>query len=337
MIPNRNLNMLLMAVFLTGLLVAPPSFAGAIRIRIGHDRSLTHGVNIGLLQFKQAVETRTNRTISLEIIPESALGEGRSLLEQVLMGNIQMAVIPLYLTLHLVPQAAVLELPFQFHHRHTAYRMLDGEYREVLFDLYRGAGLPALAWVDFGGAAVVNARRPLYRPEDFRGLRINGPESPLFYDTMSALQAVPGSLRGNELAEALEKRDVNALLIPLDQIPDTSLKDTNRFVTVSFQTLHLGVLVINNSFWKELAPKFRSILREAAYDFEIINRGYQTQQEIHALRECLSKGLNVVYLSFSDRRQFRDKMNPVYENWRHILGPEWFDAFASAVTAESTF
>ena len=311
--------------------------AATVRIRLAHTESLTHAVNVALLVFKHKVETLTNQIIEVEVIPESRMGDARSLLDQVLLGHIQLAVIPIRLTLNMVPQAALAEMPFFFDNRKAGFNALNGDYRDALFPLFEEKGLVPLAWVHFGSLAVINAGKPLQGPEDFRKLRINDGEDPLFYDAMRALEAIPSSLSGEALTAAMENGDIQALQIPLALVLDTNQQKINRFVTASFQLMDMGLLVTNAAFWQGLLPKFRAILREAADDFEAVNRGYQVQQEVDLLRKAAARGLSVDVMDRKQRALFRHKMAPLYENWRHLLGPKWFDTFSNALAEEDLY
>ena len=328
--------------FFPVILLVVLSFAGSsslclastIELRLAHSRPLAHSVNIGALAFKHRVETATSKTIGVEVIPEGRMGEDRSLLEQVLAGNLEMAALPLRYTLQIVPQSSLPGMPFFFTDRRRTFRILDGEFRKALFDLFDPKGLAALAWVYYGVPAIVNGEKPLERPQDFRGLRVNGPEDPLFYDTMTALEAIPSALGKERLAQALKSREVTAAQISLDQVLSPELKTVNRFITVPFRGIDLGILVINGRVWSELAPKFKAILLKAAEDFEDVNRGYQVQQEVYALAGAQSRGLSVLWLDQEDLKAFKTRMAPLYENWRQWIGAEWFNTLSRGV-AES--
>jgi len=311
--------------------------AATLRIRAAHTESLTHAVNVALLVFKHKTETLTNQIIEVEVIPEGRIGDAPSLFDQMLLGQIQLAVIPIRLTLNMLPQAALAEMPFFFDNRKAGFRALNGDYRDALFPLFEDKGLVPLAWVYYGSLAVINAGKPLHNPEDFKGLRINGREDPLFYDSMRALGAVPSSMSGEALTGAVENGDVQALQIPLDLVLNANQQKINRFVTASFQMLDMGLLVINAAFWQGLVPKFHAILREAADDFEAVNRGYQVQQEVDLLRKATARGLSVKVMGKNQRALFRQKMTPLYENWRHLLGPGWFDTFSNILAEQNLY
>ncbi|MBI4773149.1 MAG: TRAP transporter substrate-binding protein [Deltaproteobacteria bacterium] len=311
--------------------------AATLRVRVAHTESLTHAVNVALLVFKYKVETLTNQIIEVEVLPEGRMGDDASLLEQVLLGEIQLSVIPIRLTLSMVPQAALAEMPFFFDNPKSGLGALNGDYSDALFPLFEEKGLVPLAWVHYGSLAVIDADKPLHDPEDFNGLRINGPEDPLFYDSMRALGAVPSSLSGEPLTGAVENGDVQALQIPLALVLEANQEKINRFVTASFQSMDMGLLVANAAFWQSLVPKFRAILREASDDFEAVNRGYQVQQEVDLLRKAAARGLSVEVMDENQRALFRQKMTPLYENWRHLLGPKWFDTFSNALAEKDIY
>ncbi len=321
-----------------GMILRPtPGLAGPV-IKIGHVAPPFHGQHLGLEHFARYLEEHSNGRFKCKIFPLGQLGGERSLAEQVQTGTLPMAVITTAVLSNFVPQAGVLDLPFLFPDRHTAYAVLDSPVREKIFACFPAKGFVALTFMENEFRDLTNSQRPIREPADLKGLKIRTMESPIFIDTFKALGAEPVPMPFPEVYNALEQKVIDGQDNPLFTSILVKFTEVNHFVTSSHHVLTETVMIVNRDFWERLKPADRKLFRTGAYEAMIVNRAVNLEGELKLPRLKISipayireKKLDYVELTPAQREKFRAAVAPVYKKYRKIIGPEIFDAVLARV------
>jgi tripartite ATP-independent transporter DctP family solute receptor len=341
---------LILSVALILLSAAPTAAAPKLVIKYGHVAPPFHGQTVGVEHFKRYVEEKTNHEIEVKHFPASQLGGERSLAEQVQAGTLEMATITTAVLSNFVPQAAVVDLPFLFPDRRTAYAVLDSEVRDLLFRYFPAKGFMALGWTENEFRDLTNSKRPIRRPEDLKGLKIRLMESPVYLDTFRQLGVNPVPMPFPEVYNALQQGVIDGQDNPLYTSILMKFTEVNKYVTITHHILTECVQIMNLDLWNRLPDRYKKVIREAAYEVELVNRGHTAQDKLAlSLRKKVDKatgkvipgpsiyeearrqGVQIIELTDEERQAFKDAMKPVYEKYRKIIGPEVFDAFMAKV------
>jgi TRAP-type C4-dicarboxylate transport system substrate-binding protein len=116
-------------------------------IKIGHAAAKEHFAQSSFEKFKELVESNSKGKIKVEIYPEGELGGERKMLEQALLGELTM-IAPASAPLDAVSKyMAVLDLPYLFNDRDTAYKALDGEIGQEILDSLSDKGIIGLVFL----------------------------------------------------------------------------------------------------------------------------------------------------------------------------------------------
>jgi tripartite ATP-independent transporter DctP family solute receptor len=334
-IAKKYLLLFLFLIFTLG--AAAPALAGPV-IKIGHVAPPFHGQHVGLEYFARYLSEHSNGRFKCKIFPLGQLGGERSLAEQVQTGTLPMAVITTAVLSNFVPQVGVLDLPFLFPDRRTAYAVLDSPVREKIFACFPAKGFVALTFMENEFRDLTNSKRPIHRPADLKGLKIRTMESPIFIDTFKALGAEPVPMPFPEVYNALEQKVIAGQDNPLFTSILVKFTEVNRFVTRSHHVLTETVMIVNRDFWQRLQPADRKLFRRGAYEAMIVNRAVNFEGELKLPRIGISipaylrkHQLDYVELTPAEQAEFRRAVAPVYRKYREKIGPEIFDAVLARV------
>ncbi|NPA24830.1 MAG: DctP family TRAP transporter solute-binding subunit [Deltaproteobacteria bacterium] len=329
-------------LILSLLLIAGPALAGPV-IKIGHVAPPFHGQHIGLEHFSRYLAEHSDGRFRCKVFPSGQLGGERSLAEQVQTGTLPMAVITTAVLSNFVPQIGVVDLPFLFPDRRTAYAVLDSPIREKLFACFPPKGFVALTFMENEFRDLTNSKHPIRKPEDLKGLKIRTMESPIFIDTFKTLGAEPVPMPFPEVYNALEQGVIDGQDNPLFTSILVKFTEVNHFVTRSQHVLTATVLVANRDFWGRLKPADQELFQTAAYEAMIVNRAVNLEGELKLPRIGLSipaylreKKLDYVELTPAERQRFRQAVDPVYKKYRAKIGPAIFDAVLDQVKKQQT-
>jgi tripartite ATP-independent transporter DctP family solute receptor len=319
-------------------------------IKFGHVAPTFHGQSVGADHFAKYVMEKTNGEVEVRTYPMGQLGGERSMAEQVQSGTLQVAAITCAVLSNFVPQAALIPLPFVFPDRRTAYAVLDSEIRDKLFSYFPAKGFMALGFTENEFRDLSNSKRPIRKPEDLKGLKIRLMESPVYLDTFRQMGVNPVPMPFPEVYNALQQGVIDGQDNPLYTSILMKFTEVNKYVTITHHILTECPIVANIDWWNTLPAKYQKILREAAYETEVVNRG-------HTMRDKLSmsvmakkdpktgkvtpgpsiyavarkQGVQIIELTPSEREAFKEAMTPVYKKYRDIIGPDLFDAFMAKI------
>ena len=97
-------------------------------------------------KFAELVKERTNGAYEIEIHPNGALGDERTMLESMQMGTLDMGIITSGPFVNFSSAMGVLDMPFLFANNEEAYKVLDGEIGKELLGTLEDADLKGLAY-----------------------------------------------------------------------------------------------------------------------------------------------------------------------------------------------
>jgi C4-dicarboxylate-binding protein DctP len=308
---------------------------GARTIRYTHFQPgrLDQPKHAAALAFKAHVEAASGGRLRVEIFPAGQLGNANSVMEQLRLGSLEMAVVhdggisPVFKTF------GVFALPFAFDDQSVAWAVLDGAYgREVAEAMRRDVQIRLMAYADNGVRHFTNNRRPLATPEDLRGLKIRVQPAPVFLRLVEAFGASPSAIDWAELPAALAQGTVDGQENGVTNILAGSLFQHQRFVTLNGHVYSLHAYLISDRFWGRLSAEEKSIVSQATDIAKWIHRGMTTAQDANAETILKEKGMQVTALSPAQREAWRRVAQPPVRAYLEgEVGKPWVDRLIAAV------
>ncbi len=308
-----------------------PVFAD--KVKFGHVAPPFHGQAKGVDAFAAYVKEKTNGKIDIATFPAGQLGGERSMAEQVQGGTLQMAALTTAVLQNFVPQSAILDMPFIFPDRKTAYATLDDpEVQEKIFSYFPKKGFIAIGWTENEIRDFTNNKRPVRTPEDIKGLKVRVMNSPVYLDTFKQLGASPVGIPFPETYNALQTGVIDAQENPILTSVLMKFTEVTKHVTRTQHCLTECIIVIGVDYWESLSDDERKIFREAAR--VAINTNRKVNAKLH---EALPKSnisiadyakqneIEILELTVEEREAFRQAMVPVWNKYRKKIGDDLFD------------
>ncbi|MBA4417917.1 MAG: C4-dicarboxylate ABC transporter substrate-binding protein [Syntrophus sp. (in: bacteria)] len=309
---------------------------GKMIVRYGHTEHKNHPQHEGALAFAKYVNDKTGGEIEVQVFPLGQLGTERAMAEQVQVGTLQMTAVSASVLANFVKEVGIIEMPFIYPDRSTAYKTLDD--KEVWQRLYRyceAKGFVFIGYTEDGFRDLTNSVRPIRKPEDLKGLRIRVIKGPLFIDTFRTLGAKAVFFPFPEIYTALKQKLIDGQDNPLFTSALMGFPEVSRFATITDHMLSEGIMVVNKKFWDSLSPRQQGVLREAANVQTQVNREGSAKGYADAVERAKAQGAEVLLLDGAGREAFKFAVKPVYEKYRNVFGTEWFDFFIRKVESLS--
>src|SRR3974390_2437429 len=171
----------------------------------------THPMNIRAREMAAAIKQETNGRFELQIFPSSQLGSDTDTLSQIRSGGVEFFTLSGLILSTLVPAASINGMGFAFPDYDTVWKAMDGDLGAYIRAQIAKANLIAMERIwDNGFRQTTTSTKPVQTPDDFRGMKLRVPVSPLWTSMFKALAASPASIHFNEVYSALQTKIVDA-------------------------------------------------------------------------------------------------------------------------------
>jgi tripartite ATP-independent transporter DctP family solute receptor len=218
------------------------------------------------------------------------------------------------------PLAGIITLPYVFKSLDDIGSTMSGELGKVLEEKLEEKGFTVLAWwVGTGFRSVNNSVRPIYKPEDMKGMKIRVMEDPVSVDTFKAFGAIPVPIAWGELHAALQTKTVDAHENNPQVIDKYGFIEMAKYYSLTEHTNYGIPVVISTKKLNSLGEEAKNILFEAA------------KMAGSAVRECADVTIGEAYEGIKaqggevnqvDKDAFIDAAKPVIEKYKKQFGEE---------------
>ena len=322
-------------------MMAGGTAVSAAEVKFGHVAPPFHGQSKGVDAFAAYVKEKTEGRIDIATFPAGQLGGELSLAEQVQAGTLQIAAVTTAVMQNFVPQASILDMPFIFPNRATAYATLDDEeFQEKFFSYFPKTAFVAIGWTENEIRDFTNNSRPVRTPADIKGLKVRVMNSPIYIDTFKQLGASPVGIPFPETYNALQTGVIDAQENPILTSVLMKFTEVNKYVTMTQHSVTECVIVVGIDYWESLADADKAVFREAAKVAIDTNRKVNAELHMQLPKSGISiadyaaaNGIEIIELSDEERAAFRDAMRPVWDKYRQKIGDDLFDFVLAKIEA----
>jgi tripartite ATP-independent transporter DctP family solute receptor len=318
----------IVTVLILSFVVTPAAYGQVIQMKLGHFAADGHPGNLASKMFAEAVEKRTNGQIKVTIYPNNALGSPPEVLEQNILGAVDMSLPTQGQLGKYSKKFNCVMLPFAFKDYAQADKVLDGPFLKWAVPDLDKAGLVFLSNWEWGFRNLTNSKRPVVVPADVKGLKIRTPPELPTQAAMEALGAVVATINFNELQMALKQGVVDGQENPIAVIHSNKIYETQKYLTMTGHNYNTMVHVISKKTWDRLTPEQQKIVREESKKAGDWMRKTLRDAEANQIKELQKFGMQVTY---PDKAKFKALMKPAYDRMNAIAGEDNIKAFTKMV------
>jgi TRAP-type transport system periplasmic protein len=288
-----------------------------IKYRLGFSQPTDSPNYIRLKEMADRVHADTGGAMTIELFPESKLGNDSAMIAMVQKGELEM-----YLGGNvfgpLVPVTEMPGLPFTFRNSTEVFAALDGELGDHIRSEMAAKGLHAFRHgMDNGFHHLTTSTKPIRSVEDLAGMKIRTPVQKMTVEFFEALGAKPMTFTLNRLYEVCRDRIVDGQTDPLAIVVLLKLYEVQTYLSLTDHWWSGFTLIANPNAWNALPADIRAILdrhvetaaRAQRKDVEAINAG--------AIELLRAKGMVV---NKADTSGFRKPLAAFYARWKGIYG-----------------
>ncbi len=301
---------------------------GVIEMKLGHFAADSHPGNLAAKMFAEGVEKRTHGKIKVTIYPNNALGSPPEVLEQNILGAVDMSLPTQGQLGKYSKKFNCVMLPFIFDNYVQADKVLDGKFIDWAVPDLEKNGLVFLSNWEWGFRNLTNNKHPVNKPEDVKGLKIRTPPELPTQAAMEALGAIVATINFNELQMALKQGVVDGQENPVAVIYSNKLNEAQKYLAMTGHNYNTMVHVISKKTWDKLTPEQQKIVKEESHKAGEYMRKAVRDEEADQIKQLKAQGMEVTY---PDKALFKALMGPAYDRMKPIAGEENIAAFTKMV------
>jgi tripartite ATP-independent transporter DctP family solute receptor len=291
----------------------------------------THPMNVRAREMAAAIKQETNGGFDLQIFSNSQLGSDTDTLSQIRSGGVEFFTLSGLILSTLVPAASINGMGFAFADYDAVWRAMDGDLGAYVRAQIAKANLVAMDKIwDNGFRQTTTSTKPIQTPDNFRGMKLRVPVSPLWTSMFKALDASPASINFNEVYSALQTKVVDGQENPLAIISTAKLYEVQKYCSLTNHMWDGFWFLANRRAWEALPDDVRSIVAK-----HINAAGLKQRDDVAKLNASLQQDLAAKGLAFNrpDPAPFRDKLRAAgfYTEWKGKYGDEAWSLLEKAV------
>ncbi|MGN0298667.1 MAG: TRAP transporter substrate-binding protein [Lachnospiraceae bacterium] len=280
-------------------------------IRISHAQSEEHPEHIGLEAFKEYVEERLGDKYEVQIYPNELLGAAQRAIELTQTGAIDFVVAG---TANLETFDNIYEIfsmPYLFSSEEI-YKdfMNDTEYMEQIYESTDSSGLRVLTWYN-AGTRNFYAKKPIYTPDDLKGLKIRVQQSPASVSMVNAFGAAASPMSFGEVYTAIQQGVIDGAENNELALTNNKHGEVAKYFCYDMHQMVPDMLIGNLKFLESLSDEELQIFKEAAL--------LSTEVEMEEWNRCVEEAkeiaenkMGVTFIEV-DVTAFQDKVRDLQE------------------------
>src|ERR1700722_11191876 len=291
----------------------------------------THPMNVRAREMSAAIKQETSGAFDLRIFPSSQLGSDTDTLSQIRAGGVEFFTLSGLILSTLVPAASINGMGFAFPDYDTVWKAMDGDLGAYVRDQIAKTNLMAMEKIwDNGFRQTTTSTKPINSPDDFRGMKLRVPPSPLWTSMFKAFDAAPASINFNEVYSALQTKIVDGQENPLAIIATAKLYEVQKYCSLTNHMWDGFWFLANRRAWEDLPDDVRGIVAK-----HINAAALKERDDVAKLNATLQQDLAAKGLVFNqpDPASFRDKLRSAgfYTQWKAKYGDEAWSILEKSV------
>ena len=208
---------------------------------------------------------------------------------------------------------SIFNLPYLFSSAEAYHGAMDDpEVTDSIFLATKEAGFTAVTWLDAGTRNFYTVNKPIYEPEDLKGLKIRVQQSPTNIAMMTALGGSAAPMGFGEVYTALQSNVIDGAENNEMALTDNGHGNVCKYYSYDMHQMVPDILIGNLAFIEELSEEERTVFEEG---FDLVNAVQQKEWK-KAVENAKEKAVNEQGVTFiyPDTAPFQEACMPIHNS-----------------------
>ena len=305
----RNKRALIFLIFM--MMVVPSIAFGAIELKFCNYFPVPARQSKICEEFIKDLEARSGGQLKIRFFPAGTLLTAPKMYDGVVEGIADIGFSNIGYTFGRFRMTEVLDLPLGFPNAWVANHVANDFFRE--FKPKEWDKIHMLSMHTSPVNVVISATKPVNKMEDLKGMTLRG--LGFIAEVVSALGGTPRPIPTPEAYEAIQKRVIDGLMLPMETMRAFRYAEVAKYVTECWPIgqVYTFYMVMNKDTWNKLPPNIQKIINE--YPFEEKLATMWNEVDIDGKKYGMEKGLKFIELPPEEIAKWKKAVEPVLDKY----------------------
>lgn len=281
-------------------------FAADYTIRVGLAHAPDSSWVQGMQYFGKELGQISGGRIDVKVHHSATLGTFRETSEMVRMNTLEVTVPGAAQLQTYTPEIGLTVLPYVFKTEEGMFKLLDGALGKEINSKLAESNFINIGWYRNGFRSVTNSKRPIYKLEDLKGLKLRVLPSPNVMAFFKAVGAIPVHIDWSELWEAMRKGVVDGQENPPFFVYSGKIYEVNPYYSFTNHMNEPGIAVMSKKYYEGLPADIRKMIDTAAKKAEMWQREKMLSDNNACLNLLKEKGMKINEVPEYELQKFRE-------------------------------
>jgi tripartite ATP-independent transporter DctP family solute receptor len=311
-------NFLQGAAALAATAAVPASAQTPIPIRVANPTADDDPIGIAAAHFSKRVRELAGNAVTVRVFSRSALGNENVALEGTIAGNIDVDIVSNTVLSGVVPEIAVLDVPYGLTSPDHAWKVLDGDIGRMFNDKIQAKGVRVAGWAYAGSRCLMMRNKSVKSVADLANMKLRVPNNQTYNDIAKAWGTIATTVPWPETYLALSQGVVDGIETAPGPSFDQKHYEVAKYLIRTDHLIYFHLWVISDKSYQSWPGPVRNAVMNAAQEAALMNRKLRLEQERGVYDEFSKKGVTIVQ---PNRDEFAAKLRPVQDAVKPELLP----------------
>jgi len=295
------------------LMLALTAAASAEVLQVGFENSLSEPVGQGMVKWQELLAER-DVDLTLELFPDSQLGNKTDIIDQMLLGEPVMTLADgAFFADYGVPDMGIVFGPFLFDNWDQCWKLLESDWWAEQCAKLNDMGLKMVAANWAYGARHTLTTKPVNTVDDLAGLQIRVPTNQIQTKGFEVLGATPVGMSLGDVYTALQQGTIDGGENPLSTLYGRKHHEVAKYLIMDGHELNFTNWVCSSMWFDGLTAEQQEALIETGKEAGVYNNELQAEADEYYKGLMIDEGVTVVEPTEEVLQGFRDKAKAFYD------------------------
>ena len=302
-----------MLAFVLVLMMALTVAASAETLQIGFENSLSEPIGQGLQKWQELLAAK-DVDLTIELFPDSQLGNKTDIIDQMLLGEPVMTLADgAFFADYGVPDMGIVFGPFLFDNWDQCWKLTESDWWAEQCAKLNDMGIKMVAANWAYGARHTLTTKPVNTVDDLAGLQIRVPTNQIQTKSFEVLGATPVSMSLGDVYTALQQGTIDGGENPLSTLYGRKHHEVAKYLIMDGHVLNFTNWVCSSMWFDGLTAEQQEALIETGKEAGVYNNQLQAEADEYYKGLMIDEGVTVVEPTEEVLQGFREKAKAFYD------------------------
>ena len=300
------------AIVLMLMLVISAS-ASAEVLQIGFENSMSEPIGQGLQKWQELLAAK-DVDLTIELFPDSQLGNKTDIIDQMLLGEPVMTLADgAFFADYGVPDMGIVFGPFLFDNWDQCWKLTESDWWAEQCAKLNDMGIKMIAANWAYGARHTLTTKPVNTVDDLAGLQIRVPTNQIQTKGFEVLGATPVGMSLGDVYTALQQGTIDGGENPLSTLYGRKHHEVAKYLILDGHVLNFTNWICSADWFNSLTPEQQEALIETGKEAGVYNNELQAEADEYYKGLMIDEGVTVVEPTEEVLEGFREKAKAFYD------------------------